>query len=96
MKKVFISYSSKNRDFAERVARDLSDAGLDVWIDFRRIVGVPCGSRRFSKVCPRLILLSPASPPMRWKAPGCGERSSWHVVRIRSWCPSCPSTAWSF
>jgi WD40 repeat protein len=37
MKRVFISYSRKNVDFAERLARDLSDAGLDVWIDIRKI-----------------------------------------------------------
>lgn len=39
MKRVFISYSRRNKTFAERLARDLSDAGLDVWIDFRQIQG---------------------------------------------------------
>lgn len=39
MKRVFVSYSRRNRNFAERLARDLSDAGLDVWIDFRQIHG---------------------------------------------------------
>lgn len=34
---LFISYSRKNLTFAERLARDLRDAGFDVWIDFRRI-----------------------------------------------------------
>ncbi len=37
MKNVFISYSRQDRTFAERLARDLQDAGLNVWIDFRRI-----------------------------------------------------------
>jgi hypothetical protein len=32
-KKVFISYSSKNRDLAERVRNSLSLANLDVWFD---------------------------------------------------------------
>lgn len=37
MKRVFISYSRRNKTFAERLARDLDDAGLEVWIDFRQI-----------------------------------------------------------
>lgn len=37
MKRVFVSYSRRNKNFAERVARDLSDAGLDVWVDWRQI-----------------------------------------------------------
>lgn len=39
MKRVFISYSRQNKAFAERLARDLDDAGLEVWIDFRQITG---------------------------------------------------------
>ncbi len=39
MRRAFISYSRKNIAFAERLARDISDAGLDVWIDFRNIQG---------------------------------------------------------
>jgi WD40 repeat protein len=39
MKRVFISYSRRNKTFAERLARDLSDAGLEVWVDFRQIQG---------------------------------------------------------
>lgn len=39
MKRVFVSYSRRNKAFAERIARDLSDAGLDVWVDFRQIQG---------------------------------------------------------
>ncbi|HRL11863.1 MAG TPA: toll/interleukin-1 receptor domain-containing protein, partial [Aggregatilineales bacterium] len=37
MERVFISYSRRNKNFAERIARDLSDAGMDVWVDFRQI-----------------------------------------------------------
>lgn len=39
MKRVFISYSRRNKAFAELLARDLDDAGLQVWIDFRQIIG---------------------------------------------------------
>lgn len=39
MRRVFVSYSRRNKTFAERLARDLSDAGLEVWIDFRQIQG---------------------------------------------------------
>ncbi len=37
MRRVFVSYSRRNKNFAERLARDLSDAGLDVWVDWRQI-----------------------------------------------------------
>lgn len=37
MTRAFISYSRRNTNFAERLARDLSDAGVEVWIDFRQI-----------------------------------------------------------
>ena len=37
MNRVFVSYSRRNKNFAERLARDLGDAGLEVWIDFRQI-----------------------------------------------------------
>lgn len=39
MKKVFISYSRRNLTVVERLARDLQDAGLEVWVDFRKIKG---------------------------------------------------------
>lgn len=39
MRRVFVSYSRRNKTFAERLARDLSDAGLEVWVDFRQIQG---------------------------------------------------------
>lgn len=37
MSRAFISYSRRNTNFAERLARDLTDAGIEVWIDFRQI-----------------------------------------------------------
>jgi hypothetical protein len=37
--RVFVSYSRQNLTFAERLARDLKDAGLDVWLDVRQIKG---------------------------------------------------------
>lgn len=36
MKRVFISYSRRDKVFAGRLARDLQDAGLEIWIDFRQ------------------------------------------------------------
>jgi WD40 repeat protein len=39
MNRVFVSYSRRNKIFAERIARDLGDAGMEVWIDFRQIHG---------------------------------------------------------
>lgn len=39
MSRVFISYSSKDRDFAVRLATDLRAAGHDVWLDRWRITG---------------------------------------------------------
>lgn len=39
MKKVFVSYTRRNLTVIERLARDLQDAGLDVWVDFRKIRG---------------------------------------------------------
>ncbi|MCU0511860.1 MAG: TIR domain-containing protein [Anaerolineae bacterium] len=37
MNRLFISYQRSNQAFAERLARDLGDAGLEVWIDLRQI-----------------------------------------------------------
>ena len=39
MAQVFISYARHDKTFAEHLARDLQDAGLDIWIDFRQIKG---------------------------------------------------------
>lgn len=36
-KSVFISYSSKDKEFVERIARDLIDYKIDVWLDFLEI-----------------------------------------------------------
>ena len=37
MNRVFIAYSRRNQAFAVRLAQDLSDAGLQVWMDSREI-----------------------------------------------------------
>lgn len=37
MNRVFVSYSRRNKTFAERIARDLDDAGMVVWVDWRQI-----------------------------------------------------------
>lgn len=39
MKNVFVSYTRRNLTVIERLARDLQDAGLEVWVDFRKIRG---------------------------------------------------------
>lgn len=70
MNRVFVSYSRRNKTFAERIARDLSDAGLDVWIDFRQIHAgelwkeeIFRGIRRSEIV---LVLLSPDAVESQW------------------------------
>jgi hypothetical protein len=37
MKRIFISYSRLDRDFATRLAKSLADLGADVWIDYEDI-----------------------------------------------------------
>ncbi len=39
MSRVFVSYSSKDRDFVVRLAEDLQKAGHDVWLDTWKITG---------------------------------------------------------
>jgi tetratricopeptide (TPR) repeat protein len=39
MSRVFVSYSSKDRDFIVRLADDLKQAGHDVWLDIWKITG---------------------------------------------------------
>ncbi len=70
MNRVFVSYSRRDKTFAERLARDLSDAGLDVWIDFRQIHAgelwkeeIFRGIRRSEIV---LVLLSPDAVESQW------------------------------
>lgn len=70
MSRAFISYSRRNTNFAERLARDLTDAGVEVWIDFRQIHAgerwkdeIRRGIERSDVV---IILLSPDSVVSEW------------------------------
>jgi WD40 repeat protein len=67
---VFISYAHDDKTFAERLARDLGDAGLDVWIDFRRIQGGELWRDEIFKGIAAsdvvVICLSPASVESEW------------------------------
>lgn len=70
MAQIFVSYSRSNTSFAERLARDLQDAGIDVWIDFRSIKG----GEEFADVIFRgiresdmfIVCLSPAAVDSEW------------------------------
>jgi hypothetical protein len=42
MKRIFISYSRTDRDFARRLAKSLAELGADVWIDYEDI---PAGKK---------------------------------------------------
>ncbi len=70
MKRVFISYSRRNKAFAERLARDLDDAGLEVWIDFRQISGGELWQNEIFRGIERsefvIFCMSPASIASEW------------------------------
>jgi WD40 repeat protein len=70
MKRVFISYSRRNKTFAERLARDLDDAGLVVWIDFRQISGGELWQNEIYRGIERseflIFCMSPASVESVW------------------------------
>jgi len=70
MKRVFISYSRRNKTFAERLARDLDDAGLEVWIDFRQITGGELWQNEIYRGIERsefvIFCMSPASVESVW------------------------------
>lgn len=70
MKRVFISYSRRNKAFAERLARDLDDAGLEVWIDFRQITGGELWQNEIYRGIERsefiIFCMSPASVSSEW------------------------------
>ncbi len=70
MNRVFISYSRKNEAFAERIARDLSDAGLDVWIDLRQIQVGELWEQEIYRGLERaefiVLCLSPAALASEW------------------------------
>lgn len=70
MSRAFISYSRRNTNFAERLARDLTDAGIEVWIDFRQIHAgerwkdeIRRGIERSEVI---IIVLSPDSVVSEW------------------------------
>ena len=70
MNRVFISYSRKNETFAERLARDLGDAGLDVWIDLRQIIGGELWQKEIFRGLQRaefvILCLSPTALESEW------------------------------
>ncbi len=70
MNKIFVSYSRRNKNFAERLARDLSDAGLDVWIDFRQIHGGEMWENEIYRGLQRsevlVVCLSPDAVASEW------------------------------
>jgi len=70
MKRVFISYSRRDKTFAERLARDLDDAGLEVWIDFRQIIGGELWQNEIYRGIERseflIFCMSPASVESVW------------------------------
>src|SRR5215207_2531743 len=70
MNRVFISYSRKNEAFAERLARDLGDAGLDVWIDLRQIQAGELWQQEIYRGLERadfvIFCLSPAATVSEW------------------------------
>jgi len=70
MNRVFISYSRKNEAFAERLARDLGDAGLDVWIDLRQIQAGELWQQEIYRGLERaefvIFCLSPAAIESEW------------------------------
>lgn len=70
MKRVFVSYSRRNKNFAERIARDLSDAGLDVWVDWRQIQAGELWQNEIYRGIERsemlVVCLSPDSVASQW------------------------------
>src|SRR3990172_9059357 len=70
MTRVFISYSRKDLVFVERLAKDLKDAGLEVWYD---LSGLSVGSRwgiEIQKAIRQsqyfIAILSPNSAKSEW------------------------------
>lgn len=70
MNRVFVSYSRKNETIAERIARDLGDAGLDVWFDRRQIHGGELWEREIMRGLERaefgIVCLSPDAIASEW------------------------------
>ena len=68
--RAFVSYSRHDQTFAERLARDLNDAGLDIWIDFRKIKGGEAWRQAIFKGIEQaeivVICLSPSAAESEW------------------------------
>ncbi len=67
---VFISYSRRDIAFAERLARDLQDAGLEIWIDYQSIRGGEYWRKAIAKGIQEadaaIICISPDSIASEW------------------------------
>lgn len=64
MAKVFLSYSREDRHVADRIARDLTDAGIEVWYDANLGIGDNWPEVIFQNLqsaAAVILLLSPAS-----------------------------------
>lgn len=70
-KKVFLSYAHEDREFAEKIARELRKSGIDLWVDMWEIMG---GDSLIKKIFKEglaqcevfLILVSCSSTKSRW------------------------------
>jgi hypothetical protein len=70
MTRVFLSYSRKDLEFVERLARDLQAAGLEVWYDLSGLVaGLPWGTEIQKAIRESqyfIAVLSPNSVESQW------------------------------
>lgn len=70
MTQVFVSYSRTDKEFVQRLAMDLQQAGLDVWWDLSDIQGSDVWERKIEEGLRTsqyfIVVLSPASLESRW------------------------------
>ena len=70
MTQVFISYSRKDLDFVERLAKDLQAAGLEVWYDLSGLEGGTRWGREIQNAIEQsqcfVVVLSPNSVESEW------------------------------
>ena len=70
MTQVFVSYSRTDKEFVQRLAMDLQQAGLDVWWDLSDIKGSDVWERKIEEGLRTsqyfIVVLSPASLESRW------------------------------
>ena len=83
---VFISYSRRNRPFAERLYFDLNRAGLDVWLD---LSDIPPGADFEQRILPAIaershlvLLASPDAADSEWVRREVSEARSQHKTVI--------------